>query len=122
MRKLLVIVMVLIMLFILVGCGQEKAKAPSELPAAAATVNVPSVWVINSDLMDSAVYRIDPATNKPIAKKNSKCIHFVLTFRMKRHTRQMRRCAGSQALLGRYGHRKKYSANGKVDLNNSKLL
>ena len=69
-RPALLLVILLMATVMLVGCGGAKepaAKAPTT-PTAAAVVNVASAWVINSDLMDSAVYRIDVAINKQIAK------------------------------------------------------
>ncbi len=70
MKKVLLLVILLMVTMIMVGCGGAKepaAKAPTT-PAAASVANVASAWVINSDLMDSAVYRIDIATNKQSAK------------------------------------------------------
>jgi len=67
-KNIWVLLTTLIVMFMVTGCGQEKSKGPSGASATLAVVNSPSVWVINNDLMDAAVYRIDPATNKQIAK------------------------------------------------------
>jgi hypothetical protein len=56
-------------LLILTGCGQNE---PPPINSKQATIDELKSY------------------QQTIAKKNSKCIHFVLTFRMKRHTRQMR--------------------------------
>ena len=69
-RLALLLVILLMVTVMMAGCGSAKetaAKAPTT-PVAVAVVNSASAWVINSDLMDSAVYRIDVATNKQIAK------------------------------------------------------
>jgi len=64
-RRIIIPLLALVLaVVVLSGCGGGEDKAP----AVSAVANTPSVWVINSDLMDSAVYRIDPATNKQVAK------------------------------------------------------
>ena len=70
MKKVLLLGLLLMVIVVMGGCGGAKepaTKAPTT-PAAASVANVASAWVINSDLMDSAVYRIDIATNKQSAK------------------------------------------------------
>ena len=69
-RPALLLVIILMVMVMTGGCGGAKepaAKSPTT-PVAATVANVASAWVVNSDLMDSAVYRIDVATNKQIAK------------------------------------------------------